>query len=446
MCTSPIFIKNPKFRNLPVKTLRKYIQVPCGTCDECLRRRASDLYIRTQFEYKKILRQGGVGFMCCLTYGIDLCPTLSIDGKKYKVFNKKDVIDFMKRLRVNLDRYFQKEYGSNAPDFKYVVTSEFGKSSYGSKLPHYHLIFLFEKPITLRAFRLNYVKSLVNHKTGKRYFGKIYQCDLLDPAKGGIKYSCKYVLKDLMFTSTRLEINKIIKHKIDEINQKFKIIPDPQTWFDEFHNKCVRQNKAYQKAVSENCLPFRHMLQFFMCSNDLGLSALFDRYGKNLIELPVLNVNGYSFATPKIIKEKIATAFGDYSRIQYAKNVFLENFKNACSFLINQHKITSSDTNILFDFVQKYTMFEGGFLHLILPNGVKERLFDNFDYPDNDDVLNEHSFFMDNDFYTLREDVLNVIHLYNSPSMLKVRASIARDKTNKEEYMNKTKKLNKGIW
>lgn len=445
MCTSPILIKNPKYKNQGFNTMHSIIQVPCGCCEECLRRRASDLFVRVQSEYYSCLRKGGCGFMCCLTYGLDLCPTLLHEGKKFKVFNKKHVIDFIKRLRINLERYFQKYYFCHSPKFKYVVTSEFGKSPVGSHLPHYHLIFLFDMPITLRAFRINYVKSLSNHRNGERYFGKIYQCDLLDPSKGGIKYSCKYILKDLMYDSTRKLIVSLIKFKKDDVEQRFGIIPFPRTEIEDFRNKCIRKSTAYLKAVEDECLPYRHMLQFCLCSNDLGISSFIERYGENLVSTPVLTAHGVTFAIPKSLRQAVEKNFGSCKSAELAKNVFLSSFEIAALSLISEHRISLSRFNELKDFVTNNCLFEGGFLFLKHENGVRERLFDNFEFPSYDDVFNEHNFFADNDFYSLREDVLQVIRKFNNSKRLEHRARLVAAKAKKEKIQTEQRKKNNGL-
>lgn len=445
MCTSPILIKNPKYKNQGFNTLHSIIQVPCGSCQECLKRRASDLYVRVQAEYDSCLRKGGCGFMCCLTYGLDLCPTLLHDGKKYKVFNKKHVIDFIKRLRINLERYYQKNYFCHAPKFKYLVTSEYGKSFVGSHLPHYHLIFLFDMPITLRAFRINYVKSLTDHRTGKQFFGKIYQCDKLDPAKGGIKYSCKYILKDMMYDSTRKLIVSLLKFKRDDIEQRFGIIPFPRTEIEDFRNKCIRKSSAYIKAVVDECLPIRHMLQFCMCSNDLGISTFIERYGENLVSTPVLTAHGVTFALPKSVRQAIEKNFGSRNASELAKNVFLSSFETAAMSLYVENKLSLSRYTELRDFIINNCLFEGGFLYLKYDNGVRERLFDNFDFPDYDKLLDEDEFFSDNDFYSLREDVLQVMRKFNNSKRLAHRARLAAAKAEKEKIQKEQKQKNNGL-
>lgn len=153
MCTRPILIRNKKISSLGVTLRNSFIKVPCGNCDECLRKRAKDLYVRSRFVIENAALSGGNTFMCCLTYGLK-APFFVCDGKKYYCFNKKHVQDFIKRLRINLDRFYNRNYNVDAPDFKYLVTSEFGTSDLGYHLPHYHLLFSFEKQVSLYVFKL----------------------------------------------------------------------------------------------------------------------------------------------------------------------------------------------------------------------------------------------------------------------------------------------------
>lgn len=155
MCTNPLYIKN---------SLGRTRQVPCGECDECLTQRANDIYVRCRLEYEHCLSVGGIGFMCCLTYSPKLVPYLYYKGKKLKVFDKMAIIKFMKRLRIRMDRIYRRFYGTNAPDFKYFVASEYGTSETGQHLPHYHLLFFFEKPISPRFFQVMFRDSTYSKK------------------------------------------------------------------------------------------------------------------------------------------------------------------------------------------------------------------------------------------------------------------------------------------
>ena len=108
------------------------------------------------------------------------------------VFNKKDVINFIKRLRVTLDRYYKKHYNINAPDFKYLVSSEYGSDPTRTHRPHYHLLFFFRDMIPFRLFRWAFNESTYNRKNGIRYFGIIKQCDVIDRLRGGIRIALEH--------------------------------------------------------------------------------------------------------------------------------------------------------------------------------------------------------------------------------------------------------------
>lgn len=445
MCTNPLLIRNKKFQSLDVDTPRAFIQVPCGVCDECLRRRASDLYLRCDFEYRSCLKAGGCGFMCCLTYSDDVLPWLEFENIRFMVFNKKDVIDFLKRLRQNLARFYMSNFGIPSPSFKYLITSEFGTDEHSTHRPHYHLIFFFRKNISHFNFRKCFEDSLVNRKNNKRYFGRIFQCDLLDPSKGGIKYSAKYILKDLYFENQRKLINDIIKFKKDEVNQKFQIIEFPKTLKERLYNASIRKSKEYLDTLRNNVLRFSHMLQFFLCSNDLGLSSILELYGSNIVTFPTISRNGYVFALPKAARQRVAETFGDRLSKTLAKNIFIETFKQAASFFIHEQSLSVQRFELLLDFLNKFTYFESGFLFVVHPNNFKERLFDNFDFPEYNVVLYNYVFGLDNDFYSLRDDVLYIIRSFNSRKRLEVRSKVAFEKSEKENYNHSQRKRNIGL-
>ena len=254
MCTNPILIRNKRIRSLNVNIPHSYIKVPCGECDECLQKRANDIYVRARNEYDFCLRSGGCGFMCCLTYSNETLPIFEYENKKYMVFNKKDVMDFIKRLRTNLDRLFRKHFSCDAPDFKYLVTSEFGSDPDGSHRPHYHLVFFFVKPISHYLFNLVFKKSLCR-RVGKKVipcFGFIYQCDLIDPARGGIHYSCKYILKDLMYEPQRKAILEKLKFQRSYVNILYGVLPFAFSAEEELFNSAVRSRKDYKQAHVTN--------------------------------------------------------------------------------------------------------------------------------------------------------------------------------------------------
>ncbi|MEE3416367.1 MAG: hypothetical protein VZR53_13480 [Prevotella sp.] len=98
-----------------------FILARCGHCSLCTAHKVSDLSSRCALE----------------TYSCKFRPlfvTLTYDNEHLPVngVSVKDTQDFLKRLRVNLDRFFGRHI-----DLRYVISAEYGKNTHR---PHYHLI------------------------------------------------------------------------------------------------------------------------------------------------------------------------------------------------------------------------------------------------------------------------------------------------------------------
>lgn len=435
MCTSPILIRNRKFRSLTCKTANSFIKVPCGICDECLRKRAKDLYLRARFAMERSVRLGGSAYMCTLTY--DDCNVPCFHG--HMVFNKRDVIKFVKRLRTNLDRFYEKHYNMSAPDFKYLITSEYGTNPFATHRPHYHCLFGFDLPLSFYAFRKAFSESLVNRKTGKRYFGKIFQCEPLDLSKGGVKYSTKYILKDSTYATQDKLIRQIIKYKTHFVNNLFNIIEFPETPQDFFYNKCVRSRKDYKKAISSHVGVYRDMLQFYLVSNDFGVTEILERYGENIFSLGMLNVDKLPYAIPKSVVQKIERIKGSDVRDVISKAVFLSHFRQCGDDLISRQIVSKSRFEFLYNFCEKYIQPRYGSLYFVSHFSPLYKHLSSYSL---DDVFEEFSFFDDNDFFALRNEVVSLVNLSNSSDNLEFRAALARDKSLKERERYIKRKFN----
>jgi len=77
-------------------------QVPCGKCYNCKRRRASSWSVRLMKEYERSTS----GYFLTLTYDT---KHVDITDKGFMTLNKKHLQDFFKRLRIHLDRYYDKK-------------------------------------------------------------------------------------------------------------------------------------------------------------------------------------------------------------------------------------------------------------------------------------------------------------------------------------------------
>ena len=117
--------------------LPTYIKVPCGKCYECVKQKTNQMVARMYLEQKK---HSDFGFFVTLTYDDAHLPfALCDDGSLLPTLNKKDVQDFLKRLRINLTRK-----GVDISDFKYFYIGEYGMTNTDNKRPHYHMCVFFD--------------------------------------------------------------------------------------------------------------------------------------------------------------------------------------------------------------------------------------------------------------------------------------------------------------
>lgn len=133
MCVSPVRIRNPNYgctADLLVKTtdtLSRYINVPCGVCDECIAKKQSDLVQRV-----RVLSLDHYIFFYTLTYNDESLPRITCsNGVGVAFADHSDVRNMFKRIRKgNLFGY----------PFLFYSVSERGK---GKGRPHFHgMIFI----------------------------------------------------------------------------------------------------------------------------------------------------------------------------------------------------------------------------------------------------------------------------------------------------------------
>lgn len=197
MC--PITIKNPNFvpenqqrhgtfrdrkgniivGTSPLGDNYRYIRVPCGHCEACLSRRATDWTNRMLIEdsYSRC------SWFVTLTYGDTFVPVLTPEGQVVRgaiqgtpVLLKKDFQDFFKRLR---------HCFPSSKDEKYI--SYYCCGEYGSKTdrPHYHFILFCKKDY--------YTFDEISRKVFRCWQFGIYQVAPVSPA--AMRYVAKYALK-----------------------------------------------------------------------------------------------------------------------------------------------------------------------------------------------------------------------------------------------------------
>lgn len=122
-CLTPITIKAPE---KGYRTHLHYIDVPCGRCPECLKKRQNDWAIRIEKETDHILNNGGSCYFVSITYADNSLPFDEETG--CVTLLKSDAQKFIETLKRRLIYYKQTK-------IRYYLCGEYG-DNFGR--PHYH--------------------------------------------------------------------------------------------------------------------------------------------------------------------------------------------------------------------------------------------------------------------------------------------------------------------
>lgn len=158
-CLSPVSVPfyrvEPGFRRfsvgdanfverVPVKS-KHYINVPCGKCPACLAR----LQMQWSFRIEQEVLQPWVvsALFVTLTYSPAFLPSdLSV--------HKEDVQKYIKRLRINLERNFDKDLR-----LSFYACGEYGDVY---NRPHYHLILAFSRSVPFKIIQSSWSRGIVD--------------------------------------------------------------------------------------------------------------------------------------------------------------------------------------------------------------------------------------------------------------------------------------------
>lgn len=219
---------------------------PCGKCHACLARRTSGWSFRLVQEDKHSLQSHFV----TLTYDND---HIRRTENGFMTLRKKDVQDFMKRLRY---------YSNPSPKIKYYAAGEYGSKT---RRPHYHLILFNADPDKVElAWR-----DKAGTPLGSCYFGTV--------SAASVGYTLKYISKgkfkkrhsrddrvpEFSLMSTGLGLSYLTDairayHEADMYNRMYltyegnKKMAMPRYYKDKLYTKEQRQHiGAYQASRME---------------------------------------------------------------------------------------------------------------------------------------------------------------------------------------------------
>lgn len=214
MCTHPLTIFNKSLYVNPRNMVASY-EVPCGHCPECQQVRHSSYKLRCYYESLRVRDKHGVSVFDTLTYREDCLPKFG----GVPCFNHDDIINFRKRLRINMmrDGITICELDDNGlvvdDHLKLFIVSEYGDTY---KRPHYHLIAFCtayhtdtKKPVTAWQLHQHIRKAWTYGFTDKL----LKVIDLSKKGLGALHYVTKYMTKsNTEIANLKADLEKCCKH------------------------------------------------------------------------------------------------------------------------------------------------------------------------------------------------------------------------------------------
>lgn len=189
MCFSPIKILNPSrsYRS----DVPKYLFVPCGHCQDCQRVMHNEWFFRAMIEWNYFRSIGGAVYFITLTYNDDDLPTHTLSsGETIKCFDKRHIHNFIKYLRIYLARSHLEHR-----NIKYLICSEY--SDKNTKRPHYHGLLFFPYYLDCVGQRSFFTRLM--QRCWQHGFIVCSEFGWQITSAKGIRYSTKYVCKDIGF-------------------------------------------------------------------------------------------------------------------------------------------------------------------------------------------------------------------------------------------------------
>lgn len=173
-CAKNFTIKDTHYNNVNYK-------IPCRYCINCRVDRRKQWKDRAEYEFKKHISGAFVTF----TYNDLFIPyVIGNDEKIRATLKKKDVQNFIERLRKRIEYEPEKQNILRQKNFSYIGVGEYGENGQIFDRPHYHILFFG------LDFRYNKQLFLDEWKNGF--------IDSLPILNGGINYVLKYMDKQIM--------------------------------------------------------------------------------------------------------------------------------------------------------------------------------------------------------------------------------------------------------
>lgn len=220
MCTNRRRIyNNSKFVNL--HHFDVFREVDCGYCLACQHKLQREYAIRSYFEYRHSIDDGGFTYWDTLTLDADHLSTF----EGFPCFDKRMISLFIKRMRT----YIAREYGLLRDVFRFFCVSEYGEEK---KRPHYHIVFYVHdpglSPVMLQdAIDECWLFGLTANNYRIEHGLKMHK-DFVVTSNAALLYVAKYLYKDDTFSDKYMEeveyllTQKGVEYDRNEVKKAFR--------------------------------------------------------------------------------------------------------------------------------------------------------------------------------------------------------------------------------
>lgn len=263
-----------------VYTGNNYYQVgcwsKCGTCSSCMNEKANNWLVRNYYEEKRHVKKSFI----TLTY--EHSPLILV---------KKDLQDYVKRLRTNLDR-------STGEKIRIFTAGEYGDVN---KRPHYHLIIYGWQDEKARYLDVN--------KKGNVY----YTSDLIKDTwgQGRVSYQ-KFGTDEIAYLALYNTPNEIYKKEyLLNKNSLNKLEQYANSNIKHLSKNLLKKIKELRKKVEESKTGYVSIKEFNTWSQALGWEIFEDEYINSKDYAFEHYIKEGVFPTPTPWLKKLANKYGD---------------------------------------------------------------------------------------------------------------------------------------
>lgn len=249
------------------KIFRDWIPVPCGKCIGCRLDYSARWANRLMLEYAS----SNDAIFLTLTYNDDHVPWNR--DHSYMTLKKKDVQDFLKRLRKKL-------YNSSKGDLRFYCCGEYGSTT---NRPHYHLILFNYRP-----------KDLTLHKTDGHGFNYFLSDELSSIWGNGF-----ILVADVNWNTCAYVSRYVVKKLNGDLAQVYKekdILPE----FSTMSRRPGISNYLFDDELKERMLCGQKSV--FISTSEGGKEIPLPKYYYNMLE-----EEGYSSAVSDVKAETLET-------------------------------------------------------------------------------------------------------------------------------------------